>query len=391
MSPLPAPTPARRPHLLALSLVASGLALAFASACPNPTPCDVACGEGCCAANETCAEDLTCQCAPSCEGKACGEDDGCGNACNDACEGADAGPGKDAGQPKDGGPAADTGPSVDAGPVGASVTFKVMDWNVHDFFDETNDPAKDDTVASATAVTSKITKLAKVINAQAPDILTVQEVETEDLLRRLNEKLTVKLPNYKIIPGRDPRGINVGIMSKFPLVSTKTHQNEWLYTPDGRGPYYWSRDCLEAHVDVGGNREVAFLVNHFISLIDDSVNTDLKRQAQAKAARDIADGIRNASPWVAVIITGDLNDNPTSASTRLFFDDGLYVDFWSGQPVSSSGAWTYKSGSSSYDRLDYVIPDKVTAGWKKSATITHSTDVTAASDHAPVIASFTYP
>ena len=161
MSPIPAPTPARRSRLLLASVLGlATLAISFFAACPSPTPCDVACGEGCCAANETCAEDLTCQCAPSCDGKACGEDDGCGNACNDTCPGADAGPGKDAGR-ADAGDPGDTGPKVDAGPVGASVTFKVMDWNVHDFFDETDDPNHTDTVMSAAQVSSKITKSAR--------------------------------------------------------------------------------------------------------------------------------------------------------------------------------------------------------------------------------------
>ncbi|MGC4115738.1 MAG: endonuclease/exonuclease/phosphatase family protein [Myxococcales bacterium] len=385
MTPCPAPAPARRLTFFTSLLAVTGLAAGLA-ACPPVAPCEVSCGQGCCAANETCAEDFTCQCVPACDGKGCGEDNGCGGGCNDACAGEDAGTRDAAGKPDVGSP--DVGPKADAGPIGSPVTFKVLNWNVHDFFDESDDPAKTDTVVSATSVNSKLTKLAKVINAQAPDIVTLQEVETEALLGRLNDKLTVKLPNYKLIPGRDPRGINVAIMSKFPLKETKTHQNDWLYTPDGRGPYKWSRDCLEAHVDVGGNREAAFLVNHLISQIDDSVDTDLKRQAQAQGARDLANGIRSATPWVAVFITGDMNDGPTSASNRLFFDDGQFVDFWAGQ--SASSAWTYKDGSVYY-RLDYLIPDKTAAGWKQSASLVHSTDVTAASDHAPVVATFTFP
>jgi len=378
MSTCPAPSPARPPTHLACALSVAALAVGL-SACPPVAPCEVPCGQGCCSANETCAEDLTCQCAARCEDKSCGEDDGCGNACNDACAQEDAGAGKDAGTPDTGKP--------DAGPIGPPVTFKVMDWNVHDFFDEDDDPAKDDPrYLDAADVSSKITKLAKVINAQSPDILTLQEVETKDLLRRLNDRLTVKLPHYELIPGRDPRGINVAIMSRFPLLSTATHQNEWLYTPDGRGPYKWSRDCLEAHVDLGGNREAAFLVNHLISQLDDSVDTDLKRQAQAQGARDLADAIRGAAPWSAVFITGDMNDDPGSASSRIFFDDGQFIDLWSG--LSLPNGWTYKDGST-YHRLDYLIPDAVTATWTQSATLPHPTDTS--SDHSPVVASFTFP
>jgi hypothetical protein len=68
------------------------------------------------------------------------------------------------------------------------------------------------------------------------------------------------------------------------------------------------------------------------------VDTDLKRQAQAQGARDLADAIRGASPWIAVFITGDMNDDPGSASSRIFFDDGQFIDLWSG--LSLPNGWT---------------------------------------------------
>lgn len=360
-----------------LRTLAPALLLALA-ACPGPVPeepdagCDRPCGEACCPEGEACNADQVCAaCTPGCAGKACGADDGCGGQCHGSCPGADAGA---------------AGP--DAGPIGPSVTFKVMDWNVHDFFDESDDPAKNDTVMTATQVSSKLTRLATVINKQAPDVLTLQEVESKDLLRRLNDKLTVKLPNYELIPGRDPRGINVAIMSRWPLVKTATHQNERLYSPDGRGPYSWSRDCLEAHVDVGGNRVAAFLVNHLISQLDSTIDTDFKRQAQAQGIRDIADALRGSTPWIATFLTGDMNDDPGSPSSSILFAGGAFVDLFAGQAMSA--VWTTKEGTKLY-RYDYLIPDKVTAGWKQSAAVVHSTDTTAASDHEPVVASFRFP
>ncbi len=365
----------------------SALPLLFALAlagCPGPTPeapdagCAVPCGTACCAAGQTCDEGTTtCTgCAKQCDGKQCGPD-GCNGTCGDCTGGQMCTPSGQCVAPYDAGqPPLDAGAATpDAGPIGSPVSFKVMSWNVHDFF-----------------TTTKASSIAKVVNKQSPDLLALQEVGTKDLLGTVNNSLSKKLPYYELIPSDDPRGINVALMSAYPLVKVQSHKDERLFTPDGRGPYYFSRDCLEVHVDVGGNRRVAVLVNHQISQLDSSVDTDFKRLAQAARTREIADQIRRETPWTAVVITGDMNDDPTTPPLNVFFSDGAYVDFWKGAPTSTT--WTFKESSTKKYRFDYVIPDKVTAGWKTSATILSpdkDTDVKNTSDHAPVVATFTYP
>jgi len=169
-----------------------------------------------------------------------------------------------------------------------------------------------------------------------------------------------------------------------------SHQNDRFFTSDGRGPYFFSRDCLEAHLDIGGNRELAVLVNHQISQLEENnPNTVFKRQAQAERTRAIADAIRAATPWVAVLIDGDMNDNPGTTSMNVYLSDGAYVDFWNG--IVSSSAYTYKESSTVYDRFDFIMPNKVAATWKTATNLVHGTAVTSASDHSPVVASFTFP
>ncbi|MBI5543192.1 MAG: endonuclease/exonuclease/phosphatase family protein [Deltaproteobacteria bacterium] len=379
-------------HPLQVALLCTAL-LAAGAGCPGPgaesvdAGCRAPCGEACCPSGTSCdeASGACVECTALCEGRQCG-DDGCGDECGPCdepmvctsqgrcVESLDAGTGSD------GGPSA-----ADAGPVGPPVTFKVMDWNVHDFFDETDDPAKQDTQRTATQVNSKIAKLADAINDQQPDILALQEVETKDLLRRLNDSLTKKLPNFELVPAGDPRGINVALMTRFPITQVTSHWLDQLWGPDGN-KYFYSRDCLEVHLDVGGNRALAVLVNHLVSQLEDT--NDAKRRAQAQGARDVGDAVRRDKPWVGVLIAGDMNDDPTSSTLQVFFNGGAWVDFWSGS--STSQAWTFKEGSRSY-RLDYLIPDSTTATWKQSASLVHSAHVTAGSDHAPVVATFVYP
>jgi endonuclease/exonuclease/phosphatase family metal-dependent hydrolase len=175
-------------------------------------------------------------------------------------------------------------------------------------------------------------------------------------------------------------------MTRFPLVRVVSHQTEHFFSDDGHGPFYYSRDCLEAHVDLGGNRELAVLVNHQISLLEDT--NDFKRLAQAQHTRLIADGLRAATPWVAVLISGDMNSDPGTAPMNAYLADGAFVDFWNG--IVSSSAYTYKDGST-YERFDYIMPDSRTAAWKTASNLVHGTAVTSASDHSPVVVSFTAP
>lgn len=70
----------------------------------------------------------------------------------------------------------------------------------------------------------KMKNLADIIlsvdNGRGPDILILAEVENLNILKRFNNKF-LTLANYKtveLIEGMDPRGIDVAVLSRFPLV-----------------------------------------------------------------------------------------------------------------------------------------------------------------------------
>jgi endonuclease/exonuclease/phosphatase family metal-dependent hydrolase len=300
----------------------------------------------------------------------------------------DAGNPSDAGYTLDAGSEPDAGgqPVLDAGYYGPSVTFKVMTWNVHNLFDTVDDSYEDE-VLTASQLGAKLDHIATVIRNNQPDVLALQEVEKESLLVQLNAKLgSSAFANYRLVPTyRDPRGINVAVMSRFPI-NVVSNASYYIW-PTGSTRYYrFPRDCLEVHLDLGGNRKAVLLINHHTSMLSDPDGTE--RNAQSFGAVQIANHLRSQDPFLAVIIAGDMNSDEGTQPITTLLDGGNYVDI--GMRVSASSRWTYE-----YDgdrqRLDYLMPDARAAAWVSNVTFIHGSDVDAASDHQPVRATFTFP
>ncbi len=132
---------------------------------------------------------------------------------------------------------------------------KIMTYNVENLFDEIHDPGKDDWAFlpltskaskshkkrclrlvgkrqrecasldwSHAEVESKLDRLSRVIKMPfgelGPDILVLAEVENLAIAERLRALLPLaKYRKALLIEGRDPRGIDVAVLSRFPLGS----------------------------------------------------------------------------------------------------------------------------------------------------------------------------
>ena len=152
---------------------------------------------------------------------------------------------------------------------------------------------------------------AKAIAALDADVLALQEIENLDVLKRFrSDRLkTLKYTYSMLVDGNDPRQIDVAVLSRFPLVATRSYQ----HLRDGNTGLF-SRDCLEVDVEVNG-RKVTLLVNHFKSMLDKKnpsqgrKNTRAKRVKQAAEVMKIVEARFGANPGSAPwIVLGDLND-----------------------------------------------------------------------------------
>lgn len=250
---------------------------------------------------------------------------------------------------------------------------------------------------------------ARVINDVDADVICLIEVEDRLTLQRFHDDILSKQflrpanrPPYEhvlLIDGNDDRGIDVAVMarSQFPVQWLRSHIHERT-TYMGRDVQLFSRDCLEVQVRAPNNRLVHLLVNHFKSM-GYAPKTDplsnQRRLAQARRVADLAGEHRLGKEYV--IVAGDLNSDPTSASVApLVQNPGLYNVNLGLPPAQRT---TYRTGSQQLDylfvsdalkaRLQRVFIERrglFTKKWPHYPQVTSLENQ--ASDHAAVVAEF---
>ncbi|MEV5796797.1 endonuclease/exonuclease/phosphatase family protein [Streptomyces collinus] len=233
----------------------------------------------------------------------------------------------------------------------------------------------------------------RVVSEVDADILLTVEVEDRLTLERFNTQVLAgalgrrPYPYNLLIDGNDPRGIDIGILSRHPITSVRTH----LFDTDPERPdeRLFSRDCPEFEIRLDGSPLVV-LGNHLKSKFNDDPEL---RLAQARRVAEIYRAASERTPHV--LVAGDLNDDPTSAAAEELRDTGLR-DVMS-HPSYHGEPGTHGDCRSERDKIDYVLlPPSLwpqvqhvgletrglfaPPGIKSFDTVTSKTD--AASDHA---------
>jgi hypothetical protein len=113
-----------------------------------------------------------------------------------------------------------------------------------------------------------IANTARVIAEVRPDILVLVELESRPALQHFHDKvlsahLATPYPYNMVIDGNDERGIDVGILSRFPIQRMRSHITDRA-TKDAKGPAF-SRDCPEYYVELPSGRELLILPNQTTS------------------------------------------------------------------------------------------------------------------------------
>lgn len=251
---------------------------------------------------------------------------------------------------------------------------------------------------------------ARVIKDVHANVACIVEAEDRTTLKAFDAHLLNYRYKYEmLIDANDPRGIDVGLYSKYPLGAVWTH----MFDKDGDKTIF-SRDCLEVEVFLPDGQRMYVLCNHFKSRGYDFAGTaSEKRERQAKRVAQILGKYDLTSDWV--VVAGDLNDNPTSAPLQPLLNvqnmyDVLELQF----PHDPLKRWTYHYDQ--FEQIDFVLVSKPLkdrfrkAGVERRGihklkklttlsnglvdvevqydTVTHSTN--AASDHGAVWAEFDF-
>ena len=239
------------------------------------------------------------------------------------------------------------------------------------------------------------------------DVLAVQEAEDIDTLKQFNrEQLGGLYPHVVLIEGNDPRLIDVGVMSMYPLGAVTS----WQRATHSAAPdeLVFGRDLLEVEVLNPARSAKLFtlynthLKSHYVDFREDPVagqaaaNERRRRQAET-VGRIVRQRTRPDSRYV---IVGDMNDPPESEFLDGFARDpelrlvnGLTAPqetrpAKADTPMPPSAAWTHRFKAANqpahYALYDHVWLSPALAARQRSAWIDrrskHSGD---GSDHDP--------
>lgn len=194
----------------------------------------------------------------------------------------------------------------------------------------------------------------RVIKEVNPDILIAVEVENRPTLQKFNNQVLkaqfdISYPHLMVIDGNDQRGIDLGILSRFPIVEIRSHVDD--LNPENNKQIF-SRDCPEFDIILPGNERLIILANHLKSKRNgDDQESRERRKLQAEKAHDIALSAMDRSSYV--LLGGDFNDTPNSAAlSSLFESDFKDIMMHENYPTARPG--TFGTGLAS-NKIDYLI------------------------------------
>lgn len=271
-------------------------------------------------------------------------------------------------------------------PAGA---WTLATYNVQDLFDATDDPNAHDEVFSENQLRNKMTRLGRVLHLLDADVVGLMEVETLGVLERLNREYLRDLgyADAVLIEGNDPdRGIDVALLSRFPVVTVVSHAADMMEDATGNTRRAFSRDCLECRLALPDGETLVVLVNHLKSKRGGVDETAPLRLAQAQRVRTIADDIASSFPLVAVV--GDLNDTPGSPPLRALTQPrGALADCVEDVPEANRYSFVHAGQP---ERIDYILASSALRHRlvPNSVFIPHDTWAKRASDHYPIRATF---
>lgn len=166
-----------------------------------------------------------------------------------------------------------------------------------------------------------------------------------------------------VIDSRDPRQIDVGILSKYPIVGIRSNMDE----KEGQD-FIFSRDCLEVTLKLSNDKTLTLFINHFKSKlvtgktdIERKNNRDrgnAKRRVQAETvARVINERFQGKdfdTQYFAVL--GDFNDTPMAPELTSIVNQSGLVDIFSEGKINPEDRWThYYKTDNSVSQLDHIL------------------------------------
>jgi predicted extracellular nuclease len=209
-------------------------------------------------------------------------------------------------------------------------TLTVATYNVENLFDLVDDPNAEEgeftpgRTWDANRLGRRLTDLADAFTAIAADVVLVNEVENLEVLTQLRDAIRAgggpAYPYLAIAPSRDPRGIDVSLLSRYPVLlqlgrpinraHTCTHvETGEPTTLDGAWPEARPILQVELNLDADPEADLVLLGNHWKAKGRGSFpcDDDAHRLRSGLHLRALIETLAAARPEMGLIALGDFN------------------------------------------------------------------------------------
>lgn len=209
----------------------------------------------------------------------------------------------------------------------AQKPYKVMFYNLENFFDTINDPeVRDDEFTpegpkqwNSAKYNKKLANIERVLfdlaafDRNYPAVIGVSEVETRSVLEDIVATPKLAPADYRIVHYDSPeaRGVDVAFLYRpavFELEGSRAVKTEIPGLPN-----FKTRDILTMWGKIE-NEPFFFMVAHWPSRLGGKDASEFKRIAVGEQMRRIADSVLKADPATKVVAMGDFNDDPNDRS-----------------------------------------------------------------------------
>lgn len=279
----------------------------------------------------------------------------------------------------------------------SSQELVVATYNIRNLFDGVQNVGKE---AEKPKPEKELIALSNAIHDIKADVIALEEVESKGTLKKFAEQYLKDL-NYQVVlrEANDPRGIDVAVLSKLPVLSIKSHKNTKVNV-SGQEPGTFSRDLLQVKFKASESYNFTLFLTHLKSQHGGD-EADAKRRGEVMKIREIVRDFTKKNPKENYILAGDFNDTYNSLplepilnnkKSDLNLTDLILKDIGSGTDVYTYHPEKFRS------RIDYLLvsPTMMPEYIDKSVKIHRFPSETRfdkwsfyqASDHLPVTAKF---
>lgn len=234
------------------------------------------------------------------------------------------------------------------------------------------------------------TLTAQALAATHADVCAVQEVENLVTLKTFNDRYLSRWcerPFRRCVlhEGNDGRGIDVGFLSRLPVIREVSHADATFASlaikpPEqgGAEDRVFRRDCLEVDIEKDGKALTLFIC-HFKSMHGGRAKTRQVRDAEARAVRAIIEN-RFANPAEASwVILGDLNDYleidgvpDTENGLEALTSDGFATDLAMSAIADPLQRWSHHYAPlRQYTALDHILLSPKLLDLNRAARVTY--------------------